>query len=136
MDIGHIVEADVLKLALELGIDVSLPFGGQLRYDQIWDINGKLYKIQIKHAEEFKNGSYIKFANRTKGSKYEAHEIDAIVTAYKNKLYYIPQDKLSAKEKRLYFYLEKEDAMNYHQVHWAKDYEIEKQLNLKIKNNG
>lgn len=134
MDIGHIVEAEVLTLASKLGIDVSLPFGGQLRYDQIWDINGKLYKIQIKHAEEFKGGSYIKLANRTRAGKYEAHEIDGIVTCYKNKLYYIPHNELSSKDKRLYFFLEKEDAMNYHQVHWAKDFELEIKLNINGKN--
>ena len=46
--IGMTTEAEVLAAALNLGISVSLPFGGSDRYDQIWEINGKLLKIQIK----------------------------------------------------------------------------------------
>lgn len=42
---GKITESEVLKTAISLGIEVSIPFGDKSRYDQIWDVNGKLLRI-------------------------------------------------------------------------------------------
>ena len=47
---GAFTEAQILSYILNLGYSVSIPFGDKDRYDQIWDINGKLLKIQIKTA--------------------------------------------------------------------------------------
>ena len=44
---GNITELEVLNYVTKLGYQVSLPFGDRARYDQIWDIEGKLLKIQI-----------------------------------------------------------------------------------------
>ena len=42
---GKITESEILRAALILGIEVSVPFGDKTRYDQIWDINGKLIRV-------------------------------------------------------------------------------------------
>ena len=48
-----------------LGYSISIPFGNADKYDLILDIDGKLYKIQVKHSSEYidSNGEveYIKF---------------------------------------------------------------------------
>lgn len=47
---GKISELEILTLVTKLGYSVSIPFGDKDKYDQIWDINGHLLKIQIKTA--------------------------------------------------------------------------------------
>jgi hypothetical protein len=46
--IGKISELEILTYVTKLGYSVSIPFGDKDKYDQIWDINGKLIKVQIK----------------------------------------------------------------------------------------
>ena len=41
---GKITELEVMSYIIKKGFSVSIPFGDKDRYDQIWDINGKLYK--------------------------------------------------------------------------------------------
>ena len=45
---GKVSELEILTLITKLGYSVSIPFGDKDKYDQIWDINGKLIKVQIK----------------------------------------------------------------------------------------
>ena len=118
---GKLVETEVLYLATEYGIKVSLPFGGQERYDQIWDVNGKLLKIQIKHAQLSEDGSHISLSCQSK-KRYEEGEIDAVVTCWDGKLYYIPFDEVNrSSKKKLYFNLTPEVAMKSQlsQINWA-----------------
>lgn len=42
---GNLTEIKFLSKLTELGYCVSIPFGNKDRYDQIWDVNGKLLKI-------------------------------------------------------------------------------------------
>ena len=131
MDIGHIIELKVAYLAATYGIDVSMP-SGPFRYDQIWDVFGKLLKIQIKKSTLNKTNNGIIFANRTAKSSYSKDEIDAVVTVYKDQLYFIPFDKInSSHSKQLMFNLTKEQLNSMKQCNWAEDYTIEKQLDLK-----
>ncbi|MCH5167542.1 MAG: hypothetical protein J1F35_06565 [Erysipelotrichales bacterium] len=130
MDSGIMHELKVASLAAEYGIIVSLPFGGTERYDQIWDVNGRLLKIQIKKCEINEDGNAIKFSNQAK-VKYEEGEIDAIVTSYKNKIYYLPFEYINrSKKKTLFFSLPKDQIPNADKYNWAVDFEIEKQLNI------
>ena len=54
--IGDFGEAKVLAKFLELGYDVYLPFGENTRVDMIIDIDGELYKIQVKTCSKVHNG--------------------------------------------------------------------------------
>lgn len=47
---GNIAEMVVMLEATKRGITVSKPFTHDARYDLIFDVNGKLYKVQIKRA--------------------------------------------------------------------------------------
>lgn len=131
--IGEQTELQVLFAARELGINVSIPWGDGLRYDQIWDVNGKLLRIQIKTARELDEGTAIvipgKSTNRIHGKsvnqKYTPDEIDAIVTFYKNQLYYIPVSELS-NEKKLRFSTPRNKQIT--NINWAIDYVVEQQL--------
>lgn len=133
--IGEQTELTVLILAHRLGINVSIPWGDGLRYDQIWDVNGTLYRIQIKHARIMDDGNTIEIPGKsstrkkgkTKNIRYTKDEVDAIVTVYKDTLYFIPIGEMSA-TKRLRF----EGTKNFQQanINWARDYEVVNQLQL------
>ena len=132
--IGEQTELRALLAARELGINVSIPWGDGLRYDQIWDVNGKLLRIQIKTAKEIDEGTAIEIPcrsiNRIHGKsvaqRYTIDEIDAIVTIYNDKLYYIPANELSSASKKLRFSLPKNKQFT--NINWAIDFTVEQQL--------
>ena len=81
--IGEITEQQVALEFLKQGILISKPLVQSSRYDFIADINGKLYKIQVKTGT-FKEDSYLIFATstshtNTKGTlnlSYSAQDVD------------------------------------------------------------
>lgn len=122
--IGNTTELSVLTYISKLNNYVSLPFGGNARYDQIWDIKGKLYKVQIKTSSLIDDGSAIVFST----GKYDAVEIDGFATFYNDKCYYVPFDKASTKEVKLRFNLP--ENSNPKNIKFAFDYEVERILSL------
>ena len=130
-DKGKITEALVLSYILQLGYSVSIPFGDKDRYDQIWDIDGKLLRVQVKTArlnEKEKNSKQnlsIRFNCKStlngKTHKYSNTEIDYFATYWNNKVYLIPVDECST-EKVLRF---TSSQPNQPAICWAKDYEVE-----------
>ena len=46
---GNITELEVMNYVTKLGYQVSIPFGDRARYDQIWDVEGKLLKSRSNH---------------------------------------------------------------------------------------
>ncbi len=55
--IGDIGEIKIISKFLEYeNINVSKPIGDNCLYDLIADINGKLYRVQVKTTEKVKNG--------------------------------------------------------------------------------
>ena len=122
--IGNSTELDVLAYISRLNNYVSIPFGGNARYDQIWDINGKLYKVQIKTSKLSEDCSSISFNT----GKYDAHEIDGFATFCKGKCYYIPLERASTSEVKLRFNLP--ENSNPKNIKFAFDYEVERILQL------
>lgn len=126
---GSLTELQCLTKFTELGYQVSLPFGGQARYDFLVDINGKIIRVQVKTAR-WENGS-IMFECRNSHfinghhvhSKYGKKEIDYFSTYWEGKCYLIPIEECN-NSKRLRI----EPTQNTN-VNWAKDYEIEEVLN-------
>lgn len=51
-DKGNIGESVVLAEFVKRGIQVSIPFGDNARYDLIAEFNGKLNKIQVKYCDQ------------------------------------------------------------------------------------
>lgn len=104
---GKITELKVLTYITELGYSVSIPFGDKDRYDQIWDINGKLIKVQVKTAR-WKTSEQkaiifkCKSTSNGKDHKYTKDEIDFFATYWENQCYLIPVECCST-EKTLWF---------------------------------
>ena len=130
--VGNITELEILTYATKLGYQVSIPFGDRARYDQIWDVGGKLFKIQIKTASLIEDGVGIsiscKSSTRRKGKcfnrRYTKNEIDFIATFYNEKCYLIPINETSCRSKVLRFTNSKNNQLN--NINWAVDYEVEK----------
>ena len=117
--IGYATEFLVEGKAYNIGIDISVPVS-PLRYDQIWDINTHLIKVQIKHASPIIKDNII-YGFKFTGKNYKEDEIDGIATIYNDKLYFIPI-KQSSNENKLYFIIDQSIETN--PFKWANDYEV------------
>ena len=130
--IGNITELEVLTYITKLGYQVSIPFGDRERYDQIWDINGKLLRVQVKtsHSVDYTIKFSCRSSHRKDGkcvnSKYTSDEIDYFATFWDGKCYLVPVDETS-NEKTLRFASPKNGQIK--GISFAKDYEDEEVLN-------
>jgi hypothetical protein len=127
---GKITEVNILAYVLGLGYSVSVPFGDKDRYDQIWDINGKLLKVQIKTASSVdEQNSAIVFSCRSvsngKAHSYSKEDIDFFATYWNGKVYLIPIEECSSQKKLRFF---SPNSNQVKRINWAKDYEIEEVL--------
>ena len=139
--IGNITELEVQTYMTKLDVLVSIPYGDRARYDQIWDVNGRLLRVQIKYAHEYNNGtigitcsSGVKRNGKLVRLQYTPEEIDGIATFYKGRVYYIPVSKIPLKVMSLRF--EKTLSNMKSLVNWASDYEVEKQLNIQMESES
>ena len=131
--IGKLTELKVLTYVTELGYSISIPFGDKDRYDQIWDVNGKLLRIQIK-TSRWKNEQQksIIFSCKTSYARssgvrqhiYTKDAIDFFATYWNDKVYLIPVEECSS-EKTLWFEKPLNGCTN---CAFAKDYEVEEVL--------
>lgn len=100
---GKITEIEVLSYITKLGYSVSIPFGDKDRYDQIWDINGKLLRVQVK-TSHWKNENYNAFTFKCKTTsnkkdyRYTEKDIDYFATMWENRCYLIPITECSAEK--------------------------------------
>ena len=100
---GKITEIEVLSYITKLGYSVSIPFGDKDRYDQIWDIDGKLLKIQIK-TSHWKNDKHNAFTFKCKTTsngkeyRYTEKDIDFFATIWEDKCYLIPVKECSTEK--------------------------------------
>lgn len=130
---GNITELEVLTYITKLGYQVSIPFGDRERYDQIWDINGKLIKVQVKTSRLLPDQSGIVFSCRSntkvngkvKHSRYTEEEIDYFATFWDNRCYLVPVQETST-EKKLRFVPTKNGQTK--GISFATDYLVEEVL--------
>lgn len=128
--IGKITELKVLSYVIEHGYSVSIPFGDKDRYDQIWDINGNLIRVQIKtsrwKSEQQKaiifscKSSYAR-STGVKKHIYSKNEIDYFATYWDGKVYLVPVEECST-EKTLWF---EKPSNGCSKCSFAADYEME-----------
>ena len=85
--VGDISEYAVMLEAMKKGIAVSKPIGDRLSYDMIFDIDGHLFKIQVKTAWRTKNNDLIFSIRKTltnariiKTKFYDVDEFDFVIT--------------------------------------------------------
>ena len=130
---GNITELEVLTYIARLGYQVSIPFGDRERYDQIWDIRGKLIRVQVKTAHLEPDEHSISFSCRSsrrdkgkcKNTRYSKDEIDYFATVWQGKCYLVPVEETS-NAKVLRFSPPKNGQIK--GITFAKDYEVEKVL--------
>lgn len=121
---GDITEISVMCECIKHGVSVSLPYGGQYRYDQIWDIDGKLSRVQIKTAQAFEHGFTIPGKS---SKKYTDGEIDGFATIFEGVVYYVPFDDMTANTKKFYLRPPR-DRNQLGDLSWACDYELKNYL--------
>lgn len=126
---GNVSELQCILAFTELGYQVSLPFGGQARYDFIADVNNKLIRVQVKTAKrvseesfmiECRNSHYLQ--GHHTHSKYDKDEIDYFATFCNGKCYLIHINDCGS-TKTLRFNLPANGIVS--TINLAKDYEIQ-----------
>jgi hypothetical protein len=131
---GNLTELEVLTYMTRLGYQVSVPFGDRERYDQIWDIHGKLLKVQVKTASWMdESHTAIKFSCRssqrshgkTKNTRYQVGEIDYFATFWDGQCYLVPLEETS-NEKVLRFAPPKNGQVK--GITFAEIYKVEEML--------
>ena len=127
MKSGILTELKVQCIISEMGIMVSIPYGDCARYDQIWDIDGKLLRVQVKSSCLLEDESGIIFPGKNNNGKYTSDQIDGIATFYDGKCYYVPVDECT-NEIKLRFTLPKNSQVEH--IKFAYDYEINRILKL------
>jgi hypothetical protein len=124
--LGKITELEVMSYVIKKGYSVSIPFGDKDRYDQIWDINGKLYRVQVKTAHEYtkNNGKAIEFkttgTSNGRTTSYTKTDIDYFATFWEGVVYVVPVEETSSKK-----VLRFESVSNQANISWAKNYTFE-----------
>lgn len=131
--IGERSEAIIIARLLEVGYDVLMPFGDNLRYDLvIEDADRKLWRVQRKTGWMDDGKSVIKFAtassyNHTMKNKtwkdYRGQcEYFAVYCAETKRVYLVPVDQVGVTQAMLRVTptINKQEK----NVRWAKDYEL------------
>ena len=132
---GNANELECMLAFTQLGIQVSIPFGEDSRYDFIADVKGQLLRIQCKACSEVFDGENnvvgIKFKTcRQSGSKannwtrsyYTKDDIDYFATSYNHICYLIPVEQCS-NEKMLRFVPPKNNQKI--GINFAKDFTLQ-----------
>lgn len=106
---GNLTELKVMTAAVEMGCTVCVPYGDCDRYDQIWDINGKLLRVQVKTSRpknEQETGIMFNCYSVVNGKKhkYSKKDIDYFATYWNGECYLVPVEECST-EKTLWFKL-------------------------------
>lgn len=132
--IGAISETKILLWCIENNIAVSFPYGDKERYDQIWDVNGRLLKIQIKTARPLdEKREVIEFncysISNGKRKVYSKEEIDYFAIWFNNEVYLVSVEECST-SKKLRFADSLDRAKYASKTNWAKDYLAKEVLNL------
>lgn len=82
---GNIGEAIILAEFVKRGVQVSIPFGDNARYDLIAEFNGKLNKIQIKYCSQVTENNSV----MCKSSSSKNHTTNKRLDTYENDVDYI-----------------------------------------------
>jgi PD-(D/E)XK nuclease superfamily protein len=128
---GNVAEAAIAAAAIKLGIDVLKPLVEHTRYDLIFDIDGRLLRVQCKWAP--RNGEVVVvnlagFRYTARGhvrSVYSADEIDAVAVYCEelNQCYLLPIDLVDGM-RGLHLRLAPPRNGQRAALNWAADYEL------------
>lgn len=95
--IGLETELKCQYYLINKGFNILVPLGNYLKYDLVIEKNNKFYRIQIKHAHQKCENSFLvstKYDKRNNGKivkeVYKKDEIDYFMTEYNNIFYMFP----------------------------------------------
>lgn len=129
---GNLTELQCLTAFVEEGCGVSIPYGDCLPYDLVVDIDGYLFKVQVK-TSSIKDESSIKFSCRSthvncrgvSNVRYKAEDVDYFATYWEGQCYLVPFNECST-EKTLRFSPPKSGQIK--GITFAKDYLLHTQI--------
>lgn len=114
---------------------VSIPYGNSSRYDCILDLEGDLYKIQIKSVNKINNDTIlVPFANNRMSAsgvvkkEYTTDEVDYIGIVYNYNLYLFPSNMAT---RALTVKITNKNLNS--NSHYLEDFRIEKILDIDLK---
>lgn len=129
--LGEKTEAIVLAELIKRDIPVSLPFGDNQRYDLLMDVEGVIYKVQVKTANfktdyfEFKTAS----TNNLTGERRDyKNEIDYFITYCHemNDLFLVPIHITPSRLMTLRINPSKNNQSK--NIFWAKHFQIDEMM--------
>ena len=88
---GNLIELKVIESFISLGYTVSIPYGDSSRYDLVVDIDGRLFKVQVKFPKIEDGAICIRgFSANSRGRKrYLSSEVDFLATYYNGNCYLV-----------------------------------------------
>lgn len=128
---GTVTELKCLLQLIEMGIDVSIPYGDNSRYDFIIDYKNKLYRLQCKTSRSTGNGIF-QFATKSnnwstkKRYSYE-NDIDFFITYINGNCYLVPIDECKNQTAFTIRFLPSKNKQ-VKNIHMADDYLLKNQL--------
>ena len=132
---GNIAELAIARAAIELGIDVYRPVGEGGRYDMIFEIGDRLWRVQCKWAPRERDTLVIRCYSSRRSRhgfvrrQYVEGEVDAFA-AYSpdlDRCYFLPPELcLARKEVRLRVAPCRNNQVL--KINWARDYEFAAKL--------
>lgn len=133
--IGNVVELKCIAKFIEMGYEVSIPYGNGAKYDFVADVNGEFLRIQCKSSTNprrngvedtgaFQFDATCSTTNTQKTSRhtYTKEQIDYFATVWNDKVYLVSINECST-SKTLRLLPPKTANQTYNK---AEDYEIEK----------
>lgn len=135
-DKGNIGESIVLAEFIKRGIQVSIPFGDNARYDLIAEFNGKLNKIQVKYCNQLNDTGSVSCpcassTNHTTNKHLSTYENDVdymcFYLACWDIITIVPIEQIGTK-KTISFRLDKPKTTNQFSVNLVEDYSFDKIL--------
>ena len=100
---GNVAELKIAAEAARLGIPVLRPMTEHERYDLVFELGGRLVRVQCKCATRQRDVVVVRFVTNRRGpngyirTKYTAHEIDAVAAycAELDQCYYLPMELIA-----------------------------------------
>ncbi len=128
---GNVAEAAIACAAIKLGVDVLKPMTEHCRYDLIFDLKGRLLRVQCKWAPRHDDvikvnltGSRLTSSGRVQ-TRYSIEEIDAVAVYCEDldACYLVPAD-IAVERRALWLRLAPPKNGQRACLNWASEYEL------------
>jgi hypothetical protein len=132
---GSIAELAIAQAALEVDVHVYFPMAEGGRYDLIFDVRGRLFRVQCKWASRYDDVVVVRCYRSRRNRdglinrRYTADEIDAFAAycAELNRCYFLPIEQFPYRRQ---IQLRLSPTKNNQEllINWARDFEFEAKL--------